>query len=674
MSMSQHGATRLRSVAVFALALLLAPASALAQEWYDHYERGVAALKRRQPIVAAAAFQRAAQRQSTPGQNLVTYGTNRIAEYYPYVRLAEALAMAGDVELARRALERSEASGKEPAAMRAAVIRMLEEAQRAAAPTPPLTTSTPPPAASTPRAEPPPSLATPAHQIAATTPTPAAAPALAAPTATTVPTSATTRRADVSPGPSIPTAIRAAVAGAAIGGSTPARSPEALASIAPAARGAIEILTTPGNADVYLDDEFIGRSDSGGRLVRRDVTAGRHEVRAANVAGYAENRVTVDLAAGESKVAAVALAPQTESVPRWTRGVLALLALVGVGAIAWLVRARSAAPADDASSAPTRATPRPAASKPATTSAGKTRRVDSADEPTRAAPRDTHSDAPTQALSTDPARVGSQFGDYKLVRELGRGGMAAVFLAEKNGEHVALKRPLAAYLAETEFLERFMREAEIGRTLNHPNIIHILDKGRIGAVPYFTMELVAGETLHALAKREGSLPARRAAQIVKQVAEALDYAHLKGVIHRDLKPSNIMILESGVAKVMDYGIARSARFEGLTVTGAFLGTPEYVAPETAEGGTTDARSDLYALGVIFYELVTGLRPFVGDTPFATLKKHCTEPPRPPSQVKNTPQAVEAVILKLLRKNPAERYPGAEELIIELNEYLDSAAA
>ncbi|MBK5257141.1 MAG: protein kinase [Vicinamibacteria bacterium] len=166
--------------------------------------------------------------------------------------------------------------------------------------------------------------------------------------------------------------------------------------------------------------------------------------------------------------------------------------------------------------------------------------------------------------------------------------------------------------------------------------------------------LVDGETLHALAKREGAPPPRRVAAIIKQVAEALDYAHLKGVIHRDLKPSNILIPKSGVVKVMDYGIARSARLEALTATGAFLGTPEYIAPETAEGGHADARSDLYPLGVVFYEILTGVPPFVGDTPFSILRKICSEPPPPPSAVRDVPEVLEGILLRLLMKKPSER--------------------
>jgi serine/threonine-protein kinase len=252
--------------------------------------------------------------------------------------------------------------------------------------------------------------------------------------------------------------------------------------------------------------------------------------------------------------------------------------------------------------------------------------------------------------------------------------MASVYMAERRGERVALKRPLPAFLDEPEFLERFLREAEIGRTLHHPNIVRILERGAVAGVPYFTMELVAGETLQARLKQAGGLDPRAAAAVVVQVAEALDYAHLKGVVHRDLKPSNIMVLADGTARVMDYGIARARRFEGLTVTGAFLGSPEYVAPEAIEGQESDARSDLYSLGVVFYETLTGRRPFAADTPFAILRKHLTEAPAPPSTLlPGVPPELDRIVLRLLMKRPEERYAGADELLPELREFLNRAA-
>jgi len=193
-------------------------------------------------------------------------------------------------------------------------------------------------------------------------------------------------------------------------------------------------------------------------------------------------------------------------------------------------------------------------------------------------------------------------------------------------------------------------------------------------VPYFTMELVPGETLQAHLQHTGALDPRLATGIVVQVAEALDYAHLKGVVHRDLKPSNVMVLPEGTIKVMDYGIARARRFEGLTVTGAFLGSPEYVAPETIEAKGADARSDLYSLGVIFYETLTGTRPFLADTPFAILQKHLTEVPAPPSARRpGVPAELDRIVMRLLSKAPEQRYAAAEDLVLDLRDFLNRAA-
>jgi serine/threonine-protein kinase len=291
------------------------------------------------------------------------------------------------------------------------------------------------------------------------------------------------------------------------------------------------------------------------------------------------------------------------------------------------------------------------------------------------APLDRWGEGETQAIPT-PTKVSPEnqhFGEYRLIEQLGRGGMASVFRAERGGEVCALKRPLTPYLDDPEFLQRFLREAEIGRTLHHPHIIRIFERGEVDGIPFFTMELASGETLQSFLRRNGAMTPRVAARLIAQVAEALDYAHHKGVVHRDLKPSNIMVLEDGTAKVMDYGIACSRRFEGPTETGAFLGTPEYVAPEPAEGGGTDARSDLYALGVVFYEILTGSKPFVGETPSATMKKQGTEPPTPPSAISpGIPGELDEIVLKLLRKDPEERYASAEELLSALRGYLGPA--
>jgi serine/threonine protein kinase len=260
------------------------------------------------------------------------------------------------------------------------------------------------------------------------------------------------------------------------------------------------------------------------------------------------------------------------------------------------------------------------------------------------------------------------FGEYTLVRRLGKGGMAVVYEAERRGERCALKRPLAGFLDDPRFRDRFVREADLGRTLHHPNIIRIFDRGAVGNMPFFAMELIRGETLRDCLDREGRLEATAAARMIAQVAEALDYAHNKGVIHRDLKPSNIMLDRSGVVKVMDYGIARAQHLEGLTTTGSFLGTPSYAAPETVDAASRPA-SDLYSLGVVFFEVLTGTLPFKGDSAFAVLRNHCDTPPPVPSSLNYALSSrLDRIVLRLLGKEPSQR-PTAEQLLNELGDYL-----
>jgi serine/threonine protein kinase len=195
----------------------------------------------------------------------------------------------------------------------------------------------------------------------------------------------------------------------------------------------------------------------------------------------------------------------------------------------------------------------------------------------------------------------------------------------------------------------------------------------VDGVPYFTMELLAGQTLQAFVRAWGPAEPRAAATIVVQIAEGLDFAHAKGVVHRDLKPSNIMLLPDGAAKVMDFGIARARRFEGITTTGAFLGTPDYVAPEVIEGHGAEPRSDLYSLGAVFYELLTGQRPFTGETAFAVLKKHCSEEPRAASSLRaGIPAELDHLVKRLLAKAPEARPASAEELVVALRDWLNRA--
>jgi hypothetical protein len=409
-------------------------------------------------------------------------------------------------------------------------------------------------------------------------------------------------------------------------------------------------VSQPAGAAVYIDDEPVGSTDpESGRLVKTGLAKGRHRVRVAHP-GRDDVARDIDVPAGgrASFTAALGTAGSTPSgFGPWSLALVAM-ALVLVGVLAWMAlrRGPESRPPIWAPTPRVGGTDAPAPSTPGKLSPG--------------ARRDEHGQ--------------EWFGDFRLLEMLGRGGMASVFKAERRNELSALKRPLSLFLDDPQFLQRFLREAEIGRTLNHPNIVRILERGDVEGVPYFTMELVEGQTLDAFVRARGPADPRTAATIVVHVAEALDFAHTKGVIHRDLKPSNIMLLPDGRVKVMDFGIARARRFEGLTATGAFLGTPEYVAPEMIEGSGTEARSDLYSLGVIFFELLTGRRPFTGDTPFAVLRKHATEEAAAPSRLEHgVPPELDAIVRHLLRKDPKERPASAEVLVVILRDWLNRAA-
>jgi hypothetical protein len=702
-----------------AAALLLTATASRAQEWYDSYERGEQALAKKQASRAIEQFERAIRKRPEPGTNVLTYGTNRLATYHPYLRLAQAQLLAGNPAGAREALQQSQARGREPAAERARLLAeadALERARAATAAPPPVSLPAPAAAPVLPVPTPPP-MAVPAAPAAAPTtpaPAPAATPTPVAVTAVTTkvalagaldvrsdPPGATVLldgrllgvtplRVDVPPGEYTLTLRKEStadqtfpvrvVAGRTTSETRPliaAAAPTPIPAATPQPLASLVVYSDPPGATVYVDDEPIGLTDPfSGRLVKSGVAPGPHRVRVA-VAGRPE--AAADTLVGASGPTTVRLVlPQAASGLPWPLlvGAAGLVVVVG-GVLAW--RRRSGGEASRTLTAPTRVAHRP----PSGTGPRPTLTSDPTQltpPPTVAAPATavdaTSADIETRALPTPPRTptVGERFGEYLLLEPLGKGGMAHVFRAERGGEHFALKRPLPSVLDEPEFRERFLREAEIGRTLHHPNIIRIFERGDVAGVPYFTMELVKGETLQARLRRTGALRPRDAARLVAQVAEALDYAHLKGVIHRDLKPSNIMVLEDGMVKVMDYGIARARRFDGLTVTGAFLGTPDYVAPETAEGKGVDARSDLYSLGVVFYEMLTARKPFIGDTPFATIRKHCSEPPTPPSQFTiGLPPVVEAIVLRLLAKKPEDRFPGAEELLIALRDFINRAA-
>ncbi|MDE3090878.1 MAG: serine/threonine protein kinase, partial [Chloroflexota bacterium] len=257
--------------------------------------------------------------------------------------------------------------------------------------------------------------------------------------------------------------------------------------------------------------------------------------------------------------------------------------------------------------------------------------------------------------------IGTTLGQYQIIEEIGRGGMAVVYKARQPSlnRFVALKVPLPQLTHDQAFVARFKREARIAAGLQNPHVLRIYEVS--DALPYYiAMEYVEGESLADLLRR-GALEPARAASILQQIADALDYAHARGIAHRDVKPSNIMIDRSGNAFLTDFGIARAAEGTRLTQTGAALGTPEYMSPEQCEGKSTDARSDIYSLGIVTYEMVTGRVPFHADTPLVTLYQQVHYlPPAIRRLNSHISLAVERVVLKALAKAPGQRYASAGE--------------
>jgi eukaryotic-like serine/threonine-protein kinase len=251
---------------------------------------------------------------------------------------------------------------------------------------------------------------------------------------------------------------------------------------------------------------------------------------------------------------------------------------------------------------------------------------------------------------------------YRIRRRLGSGGMADVYCAEDThlGREVALKVLHRRFAQDEEFVERFRREASAAAGLQHPNVVGVFDRGRHDGTYYIAMEYLPGRTLKDIVATEAPLDQARVVELGRQILEAAGFAHRHGVIHRDFKPHNVIVDEAGQAKVTDFGIARAGASE-MTETGSIMGTAQYLSPEQAQGHAVTAASDLYSIGVMFYEMLAGCLPFEGDSAVAVALKHLSEPPTPISQLRpDVHPALESVVMAALAKDPAQRWQSAED--------------
>jgi beta-lactam-binding protein with PASTA domain/predicted Ser/Thr protein kinase len=259
-------------------------------------------------------------------------------------------------------------------------------------------------------------------------------------------------------------------------------------------------------------------------------------------------------------------------------------------------------------------------------------------------------------------------GRYRVEARIGSGGMAEVFRGVDTvlDRTVAIKVLLPQFARDAGFVARFSREAQAAARLNHPDIVGVYDTGTDGDTKFIVMEFIEGRTLADFLATGGKPSTNQAVDLAQRVAQALSAAHAQGIVHRDIKPANVMVTRDGSLKVMDFGIARMSTDITAPQTSSVLGTPTYLSPEQAQGQPVDARSDIYSLGILLYELLVGRPPFTGDSPVAIAYKQVNEAPIPPSQLNaDVPASLDAVVMKALAKNPANRYQTAESFYEDL---------
>ena len=262
-------------------------------------------------------------------------------------------------------------------------------------------------------------------------------------------------------------------------------------------------------------------------------------------------------------------------------------------------------------------------------------------------------------------------GRYELIEKIGDGGMAIVYKAKDRllKRFIAVKILKPEFVQDIKFVENFRKESHAAASLSHPNIVSIYDVGQEGKINYIVMELVSGKTLNELIQAEAPMDYRKAADITKQVASGLSAAHKKGIVHRDVKPHNILMTEDGIAKITDFGIAKAVTNTTIVDSGKdnVMGSVHYFSPEQAKGANVDEKSDIYSLGIVLYEMLTGKVPFDGDNPVTIALMQINEPVTPPSVFNhNVPPGLERIVMKAVEKQPKDRFASADEMIEALD--------